>query len=136
MTFSNRYFLKFYTNKFIISDVPKVSTESSSYKAYVGIPVEMLCFVDAMPLHTVVYWKSKINGTVTMLVAGAVGFGGMTLDNPSLTVLNPTESMSGEYTCFSSNVIGTGSSLAIALKGIRYNNYSLQFKKNNDYAFI
>lgn len=58
-----------------------------------------------------------MHGSTTIISSTSIGVKGVTVDNPSLIIPSTMESMSGEYTCFAVNYVGTGSSLPAQLTG-------------------
>ncbi|CAC5425775.1 HMCN [Mytilus coruscus] len=98
-------------------DIPEVIVPFETYKTGVDYSVTLICRIKAViPTVTKVYWQRYINNATAVILSGSTGIGGVTLDNPSLTILSAKESMSGEYTCFAINSVGTGSSLPTSLK--------------------
>ncbi|VDI13642.1 Hypothetical predicted protein, partial [Mytilus galloprovincialis] len=101
----------------ILADIPKVIVLIDSYTTGVGYSVTLLCRISiAIPAVSKVYWQRYINNSTTVITYDSIGIDGVTVDNPSLTIFSAKESMSGEYTCFAINLVGTGSSLPLRLK--------------------
>ncbi|CAC5368999.1 HMCN [Mytilus coruscus] len=101
----------------ILADIPKVIVLSESYTTGISYSVTLLCRITiAIPAVSKVYWQRYINNSTTVITYDSIGIDGVTVDNPSLTIFSAKESMSGEYTCFAINLVGTGSSLPTRLK--------------------
>ncbi|XP_063406022.1 hemicentin-1-like [Mytilus trossulus] len=100
------------------ADIPEVVVPSEIYTTGVDYTVTLVCVVlDASPEVIKVYWQRFINNATTVITYASAGVDGVTVDNPSLTIRSAKESMSGEYTCFAINYVGTGSSFPTFLKG-------------------
>lgn len=90
--------------------IPKATVTSPFYNVVYGTRISLHCSVFSIPKITLIYWRKNVTGLVTTINSHAVGTDGITVDNPSLTILFPTHSDSGSYNCFASNVLGTSSS--------------------------
>ncbi|CAG2188582.1 HMCN [Mytilus edulis] len=77
----------------VIGGLPEVSVPSLKYLTGAGHTIAINCFV-----------KKYISRNFK-------GIKGVTVENPSLIIPSAMESMTGEYTCFAVNSVGTGSSL-------------------------
>lgn len=74
------------------------------------------CTVHADPPVRHVFWKKSVNGFITTITPGTIGTQGSTPSNPSLTIVVPTNSDSGNYVCFAINDLGQRGSLSAELK--------------------
>lgn len=92
---------------------------SQSYRTGIGYSITLVCRIsNAIPAVSKVYWQRLTNNATTVLTSDSVGIEGVTVDSPSLTISSAKESMSGEYTCFAINSVGTGSSFPSVLTGL------------------
>ena len=84
----------------------------SNFQVQVGNSITIGCTVTANPAVTSVYWTRDINGQSTIIgpSSNPSKYGGSTTVTPSLTILNADISDAGNYQCFATNNIGTGSS--------------------------
>lgn len=105
------------TSKASISDVPTVDVPLIGYTIEHGNDISLLCTVNAIPLHTKVYWIKETGKGKIVLNHGTTGTIGMTVANPSLSLKPAVTTDSGLYTCFAFNAIGTGISRTITLIG-------------------
>lgn len=88
------------------------------YETYYGLSATLLCIITNFgPSVYMVYWKRFINNATTIITSETIGVVGSSIDNPSITIAFARESMSGEYSCFAVNNVGTGSSLPVVLTG-------------------
>lgn len=76
----------------------------------------MDCFATAEPQVKYIVWQKNVNGFITTITHGAVGTQGISPTWPSLTIMFPTKSDQGEYTCFAVNDLGQRGSLPTLLK--------------------
>lgn len=84
----------------------------------IGYSVTLICQVTkAFPAVSRIYWERYKNNATTVITSNSIGIDGVTIDIPSLTISSAKESMSGEYTCFAKNYVGTGSSFPTLLTG-------------------
>ena len=84
-----------------------------------------------MPSATLVYWqKQSSGGILTRIDNGASGTQGSTVSNPSLTINFVTTSDAGTYTCFATNIVGTGQSSTSTLTVTGGKFWTCQFLKN------
>ncbi|XP_071148708.1 hemicentin-1-like [Mytilus edulis] len=96
----------------VIGGLPEVSVPSLTYLTGAGHTIAINCFVkNTSPEISKVYWKRYIHGSSTIISSASIGIKGVTVENPSLIIPSAMESMTGEYTCFAVNSVGTGSSL-------------------------
>lgn len=94
---------------------------TESYETGVGYSVTLICRIaEALPAVSRVYWQRYKNNATTVITSDSIAVDGVTVDIPSLTITSVKESMSGEYTCFAINSVGTGSSFPTLLKGKFY----------------
>lgn len=107
----------FYNQIFSSSDIPLVDVILTTITVKHGDDVALLCTVDSIPQHTVVYWIKETEKGDIVLNHGTTGTIGMTVSNPSLSLKPASITDSGLYTCLASNIIGTGTSRPISLKG-------------------
>lgn len=106
---------------FIVAGRPVVDTPSITHITGIGYTVTLTCSIrNAFPAVSKVYWERSIRGAITRLSSVSIGIMGVTVDNPSLIIPSAMESMTGEYTCFAVNSVGTGSSFPATLTGITY----------------
>ncbi|XP_071150586.1 uncharacterized protein [Mytilus edulis] len=101
---------------FIVAGRPVVDTPSITHITGIGYTVTLTCSIrNAFPAVSKVYWERSIRGAITRLSSVSIGIMGVTVDNPSLIIPSAMESMTGEYTCFAVNSVGTGSSFPATL---------------------
>lgn len=75
--------------------------------------------MQSTPPHYSVYWQYSKDGKKQInLNSNATGTHGITLQNPSLTIMHTNFADTGFYTCFASNKIGHGRSEVTYLKVI------------------
>lgn len=105
----------------VFSDIPQVIVPSESYETGIGYSITLVCLISkAVPDVSRVYWQRFKKNATTVLTTDSIGIEGVTPDFPSLTIASAKESMSGEYTCFAMNSVGTGSSFPTFLRGMFY----------------
>lgn len=81
----------------------------SVYSVNIGGNINLVCTIQANPVHIAVTWQKIINGvTTTVLISGR--FSGATVTNPTLTISNVTLEDEGYYVCFATNSVGNGQS--------------------------
>lgn len=79
------------------------------------------CNATSFPAHTSVYWQRISTGTTTNITSitsdtcDIACIDGVTILNPSLTILMATTADSGLYICYITNKVGTGHSEVINL---------------------
>ena len=95
-----------------ITALPTVTIQSPTYTASYGNSITMVCTVSALPTQTRVYWEKE--GT-TIINSGDAGYSGSTPTSPSLTINSVRTTDQGQYRCFATNSVGTGSSSATTL---------------------
>lgn len=100
-----------------------------SYNVTAGSNLEISCKVNSVPRHNYVYWEKLENGTIRVIIHGAVGFDGITVESPSLLIPRVDVLMNGQYRCIATNAIGTGSSLFTSLIGT----LRIDFMHHNQY---
>ncbi|VDI46335.1 Hypothetical predicted protein [Mytilus galloprovincialis] len=96
-------------------DVPAVDVPLKRYTSKHNQDVALVCTVNSIPQHTIVYWEKETKNGKIILNHGTTGTIGITVTNPSLTLQPAATTDSGLYTCLASNAIGTGSSRAVLL---------------------
>lgn len=74
-----------------------------------GNTVVLDCQVNANPLVTTVFWQMP-NRTIDMTANNFSMYSGSTVQSPSLTIISTTHADIGDYVCFATNAVGTGSS--------------------------
>ncbi|XP_071151133.1 contactin-4-like, partial [Mytilus edulis] len=100
----------------VIGGVPEVSVPSITHLTGTGYTVTLVCKVkNAIPEVFRVYWQRYLHGSITVISSASIGIKGVTVESPSLIIPSAMESMTGEYTCFAVNSVGTGSSLPATL---------------------
>lgn len=75
-----------------------------------GQNITLECNVTSIPVNTNVYWQKIKDGTVTNITSFNHNVNGVTVIEPSLTILKAAMSDSGMYACHAENLIGTGQS--------------------------
>ncbi|XP_052061923.1 hemicentin-1-like [Mytilus californianus] len=91
--------------------LPVVQINPSTYTATYGSQVVINCnIVSASPAATQVYWQRNSDNQVLRIDNGDQGYQGSTTSTPSLTINFATTAYAGVYTCFATNVVGTGNS--------------------------
>ncbi|CAC5383738.1 unnamed protein product [Mytilus coruscus] len=100
----------------VIGGLPEVSVPSLTYLTGTGHTIAISCSVkNTFPKVSKVYWKRYLHGSSTIISSTSIGIKGVTVGNPSLIIPSAMESMTGEYTCFAVNSVGTGSSFPAKL---------------------
>lgn len=117
---------------YFLAGVPEVSVPSITHLTGTGYTVTLICKVtNAFPEVFRVYWQRYLHGSITVISSASIGIKGVTVESPSLIIPSAMESMTGEYTCFAVNSVGTGSSLPATLTGgIYYKHHQLQSMYN------
>ncbi|VDH91359.1 Hypothetical predicted protein, partial [Mytilus galloprovincialis] len=93
----------------VIGDIPSVQILSNYYSVIFGNTVVLDCQVNANPLVTTVFWQMP-NRTIDMTANNFSMYSGSTVQSPSLTIISTTHADIGDYVCFATNAVGTGSS--------------------------
>ncbi|CAG2228115.1 HMCN [Mytilus edulis] len=97
------------TSLTVTGSVPVVQINPSTYTATYGSQVVINCnIVSASPAATQVYWQRSSNNQILRIDNGDQGYQGSTTSTPSLTINFVTTANAGVYTCFATNVVGTG----------------------------
>ncbi|XP_052103233.1 hemicentin-1-like [Mytilus californianus] len=101
----------------VTGGVPIVTIGGSNFQVQVGNSITIGCTVTANPVVTSVYWTRDMNGQTTNIgpSSNPSKYGGSTTVTPSLTIYNVDFSDEGNYQCFATNSIGTGSSRETSL---------------------
>ncbi|CAC5381889.1 unnamed protein product [Mytilus coruscus] len=99
----------------VIGDLPEVSVPNLAVNVNFGDSVNLRCNVTAKSLHNFVYWEHKDTFATRRILTGTVGTEGSTVETPSLTLKYATNTVSGLYTCFARNAVGTSKSSTINL---------------------
>lgn len=68
------------------------------------------CFVNSRVTLQNVYWEKTSNGLIKAIYQRDKGTRGVSLSNPSLTILKFTLADIGEYICIASNAVGSARS--------------------------
>lgn len=95
------------------SDILQVSVPQDIYNVNYGQTIQLVCTVTGSPAATEVYWVRVRQGQSTEIKASTMDtnkYSGVTLNNPSLTVLNANENDGGVYKCYAKNIVGVGQS--------------------------
>ncbi|OWF54256.1 Hemicentin-1 [Mizuhopecten yessoensis] len=94
----------------MVQDVPTVTVSSGNLIVTAGDNVTLGCNVTGYPNITEVYWQRMVNGgePETLAIDG-VDYTGVTLDDPSLTIITVETADSAVYVCKANNSVGTGS---------------------------
>lgn len=98
-----------------IIGLPVINTPQTNFTVIYGNSITMECKVTAFPKLMHVNWQRNISGILTILNDGAVGTGGVSTDNPSLTLKYTSLADLGIYQCSASNAVGTERSDAMYL---------------------
>lgn len=98
---------------FVTLDLPIVRVEQNQYQSVYGENVTLNCNIFSDPPIVNVYWE--IVDTNTILNQGSVGYQGISLKNPSLTIIHSTTFHTGQYRCFARNAVGTTGSETTSL---------------------
>lgn len=80
-----------------------------------GEKVMIACVVNAYPRPTKIYWEKESNSITNVINNGTIGTYGITVANPSLTIVYATDSDSGLYKCVAINEFGMGYSSSVKL---------------------
>ncbi|OWF56211.1 Titin [Mizuhopecten yessoensis] len=99
----------------VTGSIPVVQIAQPSYSVITGTDVTLQCTVTANPAHSTVFWQKITNGVTTNIVIDGSNYGGSTVNSPSLIVYNPNNADEGTYTCFATNIVGTGQSAQTTL---------------------
>ncbi|XP_071149869.1 uncharacterized protein [Mytilus edulis] len=99
----------------VIGELPTVTIADDLPEIKYGEKVRILCAITSNPPPTKVYWEKIYNGISKVISNGTSGTEGITVDNPSMTLLHATDSDSGLYKCFAVNVFGMGYSSSTKL---------------------
>ncbi|CAC5384057.1 HMCN [Mytilus coruscus] len=99
----------------IHGEVPSVNTPSMKYNVEYGDEVTLQCFVKSRVTLQNIYWEKSSNGLIKVINQHDTGTRGVSLSNPSLTIVKVTLADIGEYTCIASNAVGTVRSDKISL---------------------
>ena len=85
------------------------------------------------------YWERDINGIITTIgpSTNPNKYGGSTTVNPSLTINNVDFSDEGNYRCYATNIVGTGSSNQgfLDVSGREFKAFKKK-KKKKDFNFM
>lgn len=99
-------------------DIPSVEVGSTYRIAEYGNNVTLDCNFTSFPAHTSVYWQRVTTGITTNITSDYCDIAcidGVTVLNPSLTIIMAKTADSGLYTCYITNKVGTGHSEAVNL---------------------
>ncbi|XP_052106688.1 hemicentin-1-like [Mytilus californianus] len=101
----------------VIGGVPNVTIAGFSFHVQICNSITIECTVTAIPVVTSVYWTRNVTGQITNIGPSynPSKYGGSTTVTPSLTIFNANFSDEGNYQCFATNSIGTGSSQETSL---------------------
>ena len=91
--------------------------QQPSYSVTTGQSVTLVRTVSSTLLVTSVHWQRNSGGTITTITSttNTNKYSGSTTRTPSLTIFNAASSDAGVYTCFASNIVGTGQSTTTTL---------------------
>ncbi|VDI16426.1 Hypothetical predicted protein, partial [Mytilus galloprovincialis] len=95
--------------------LPVINTPQTNFTVIYGSSITMECMVTAFPKLKHVNWQRNVSGILTILNDGAVGTGGISTNNPSLTIKYTNLADVGIYQCSASNAVGTERSDAMYL---------------------
>ena len=115
---------------FLITGNPTVTIGQNTYTQNIGNNIVIGCTVTSSPAHTSVSWTRKIgnNAAETITATGGTKYSiSSNIYAPSLTIYNVQESDEGVYTCFATNVVGTGQSNPPASLNVIGSMYHLYF---------
>ncbi|CAC5426426.1 unnamed protein product [Mytilus coruscus] len=90
--------------------VPNVEVEVREQTAHFGEELSIQCTVQSDPVHGKVYWEKRNGDEVTSLTSQTKGIRGITIDQPSLTIMFVASTDTGSYTCYAQNSVGVGKS--------------------------
>lgn len=101
----------------VISVPPTVTILQPSYSVNVGNTITLECTVTSTLPVTSVQWQRNIGGSITTITStsNTNKYGGSTTSIPSLTINSAELGDSGSYTCFATNIVGSGQSSATTL---------------------
>ncbi|XP_069106281.1 uncharacterized protein [Argopecten irradians] len=100
----------------VVQDIPVVTVDSTDVTVTADDDVTLTCTATGNPAPTAVYWQVKVSGEQDkLIVVDGTNYSGVTIDNPSLTIINVTTDNSAMYICRANNSIGTGSSEYVTL---------------------
>ncbi|XP_052058083.1 hemicentin-1-like isoform X13 [Mytilus californianus] len=101
----------------VTGTVPTVQIQQPSYSAITGNIVTLVCFVTSNLAVTNVYWQRNVGGIIETIstTTNTNKYDGSTAATPSLTIFNAAQSDVGTYTCFATNIVGTGQSTTTTL---------------------
>ncbi|XP_033752264.1 hemicentin-1-like isoform X3 [Pecten maximus] len=105
----------------ISGTTPTVTVGATSYSVTIGTTFTLQCTVSSTTTITNVFWRRLINGVTSTITIDNVNYSGGSTSTPSLTIIAASASDSGTYTCFASNVAGTGSATTqLIVTGSKY----------------
>ncbi|XP_052061392.1 basement membrane-specific heparan sulfate proteoglycan core protein-like [Mytilus californianus] len=99
----------------VLGIIPIVTVPTSAYIVNVDSSITLACEVTADPTHNSVYWQKVIEGNTETIAINGGKYSGSSVSNPSLTISNTQLSDTGSYYCYSTNILGTGSSTRIIM---------------------
>ncbi|XP_063420714.1 hemicentin-1-like [Mytilus trossulus] len=101
----------------VTGGVPIVQVSFLRYQINFGGSITLGCSVVSNPAHFQVYWRKTIGGTTSNVdVTNSGGkYSGSTLLIPTLTINNAALSDEANYTCYATNIVGTGQSATTLL---------------------
>ena len=97
--------------------VPTVLVPSQTQTALFGTNVTLQCNVSAIPAHSLVYWQKTVIGSIVFIFPGnsSSQYSGMSPIAPALHISTVDFSDEANYSCFATNIVGTGQSLDVEL---------------------
>ncbi|XP_052061298.1 hemicentin-1-like isoform X3 [Mytilus californianus] len=97
----------------VTGNILQVTVPQNIYNVNYGQSVQLVCTVTGSPAVTDVYWVKVRNSASTTIRATTMDnskYSGVSISNPSLTILNANQNDIAVYKCYGVNVVGTGES--------------------------
>ncbi|VDI64014.1 hemicentin [Mytilus galloprovincialis] len=97
----------------VTGNILQVTVPQNIYNVNYGQSVQLVCTVTGSPAVTDVYWVKVRNSASTTIRATTMDnskYSGVSLNNPSLTILNANQDDIAVYKCYGRNVVGLGES--------------------------
>lgn len=122
---------------FIILGLPVIQKTYTNYTVVYGSSITMVCNITAFPKLLHVNWQRNNSGVLTIINEGAVGTGGISPNNPSLTIRSSSFADAGVYYCSATNPVGTERSdgMDLSVVGGTNKKVTTNFMQRTGYLF-